>query len=336
MSSHAHLSEPDPEWLSVAAQLPMDDEDRTDIQPDVVREQANNARKATDAVLAPLLPTSNVRTISKVLSLKEGDIPIKVYIPGSVSQDSYPVILWIFGGGFWLGCVDIDDLLLRYWSSQLDAVLVAVEYRKAPEHPFPVGLNDCYACLKWIASHQQEIHGDISKGLIVSGISSGGNFATVLSQRASQDPELKGKVTGLAADIPLLIHPAAYPKKFKDELKSVEQNKNAPIFGKDRLDYALTLYKPPEPSHPDMSPLLFPHLQGLPPTYIQVDGLDPLRDEALLYAKLLKEAGVPTKVDVYPGFPHGFDCFFPALKAATKKREDFKNGLRALLLNEIS
>ncbi|KIJ50929.1 hypothetical protein M422DRAFT_244882 [Sphaerobolus stellatus SS14] len=340
MSYHAYLSEPDPEWLSVADQVPISSDFRhADVSS--VREQVSKARIAAAAALGSLT-TAQVKTVNRVLPLEVGDIPIRAYIPGSGSSTKHAIVFWIFGGGFWVGGIDDDDLFLRYLCGELDVVIVAVEYRRAPEHPFPIGLNDCYASLKWVAAHPQELHGDLSKGLIIAGISSGGNFATVVAQRASQDSELKEKVTGLAASIPVLIHPAAYPENFKPQLQSLEQNKDASMLGKAACEHLLELYNPPNPSDPDMSPLLFPQLRGLQPTYLQIDGMDPLRDEELLYAKLLQENGVPTKVDMsmfyifvctfraysrgrYPGFPHGFHLFFPQLKAAHKKRDDFKN-----------
>jgi len=189
--------------------------------------------------------------------------------------------------------------------------------------------------VKWIKDHAHEYRADISKGLIVAGSSAGAMFAAVISHRAKADPDLQGKITGLILQIPPtlgFVGPGdEIPEKFAPYLVSREQNKNDPILSAATRKVFIDAYKPGPLGHPDTSPLLAESHEGLPPTYFQVAGADILRDEGLLYEKVLKESGVPTKLDIYPGVPHGFSGFRPELKISQKYREDTNKGLKWLL-----
>ncbi|OCH90776.1 alpha/beta-hydrolase [Obba rivulosa] len=119
--------------------------------------------------------------------------------------------------------------------------------------------------------------------------------------------------------------------RYKSELRSVEElATSTPLLNKESL-YECYNDQGGDPFNPESSPLLYPSHIGLPPTYFQVCGLDLLRDEGLLYERLLREAGITTKLDVYPGVPHGFHMFFPKIKQAAKYEEDFRKGLVWLL-----
>lgn len=110
----------------------------------------------------------------------------------------------------------------------------------------------------------------------------------------------------------------------------MEQNKDAPVLSKENILTSYDLLKAP-PSDPENSPLLNPNHKGLSPAYVQVAGLDPSRDEGFLYEEMLKEAGVRTRPDSYPGLPHGFHNYFPNLGICQKLDSDFREGLRWLL-----
>ncbi|KIJ50930.1 hypothetical protein M422DRAFT_244883 [Sphaerobolus stellatus SS14] len=173
---YAHLAEPDPEWLTVADQIPVNSNDlAAAIDIENVREQVSKLRIS--------VAMARVEIINTILSLEEGEIPIRAYISESEPATTHPVVFWFQGGVFWLGSIDTDDLFLRYLCGELNLVVVAVQYRKAPEHPFPTGLSDSFASFKWVVANAEEFHGDISKGLVVAGISLGGNLATVIAQR---------------------------------------------------------------------------------------------------------------------------------------------------------
>jgi len=239
---------------------------------------------------------------------------------------------------------------LRILSVELRLAIVNVDYRLAPEHRFPTGLNDCYAALKWTVENCARICGSLDKGFVVGGSSAGANLAAAVAHRSLKDPFFEQrKLTGHILQIPALVHPAAYPPDYTSELLSYEQNKNAPTLGKDLMDFYYECLKGP-PADPDVSPLLADHT-GLPPAYLQVCGLDPMRDEGLLYERLLRELGIPTKLDMrvtpfsvtkhwvnqfrYPGVPHGFKIMFPGIKAAKKWEVDLRGGLRWLFKSPV-
>ncbi|KAF8489931.1 alpha/beta hydrolase fold-domain-containing protein [Hysterangium stoloniferum] len=357
MSQYAYLSEPDPKWAEVASRVPP-----TELPKDFAQYRRGLAeavgrslsrRPLGECIFKlPLGPKTfininyplNCKGIHLNLTARQWVLPvdgtatsIRTYVPdsntilGEDQQDRYPALVWIFGGGWCSGTLDNADTLLRSLSVDLRISCVAVDYRKAPEHPFPTPLNDAYASLKWVVENAQLISIDVHRGLIVGGISTGGNLAAAMVQRAMNDPDLRGKITGQVLVTPALLSASAYPVKFKDELLSLEQNSDASILSGELIRLFWETYHGPHASNPEVSPLLAASFEGLPRTYIQINGMDPLRDEAILYNKLLREAGVPTMVDMYPGFPHGFHEHFPDLTASRRQSRQLHTGIVWLL-----
>ncbi|KAK7682274.1 hypothetical protein QCA50_014477 [Cerrena zonata] len=230
---------------------------------------------------------------------------------------------------FVLGSVEVEDYLLRRISVELQLVTVNVEYRLAPEYPYPNGLNDGYVALKWVTANAKWLSVSLEKGFIIAGCSAGGNLAASLALRARDDPFfLKTPLTGQLLQIPQVLHPEAWPEGY--DLYSREQNKDSAFVSRaEQLQFS-KLYKGPT-LDPAYSVLLAPEHRGLPRTYVQVCGADILRDEGLLYEKKLKESGVKTKLDVYPGVPHGAHVLFQSIPACKKMNQDFDNGLKWLL-----
>lgn len=146
---------------------------------------------------------------------------------------------------------------------------------------------------------------------------------------------MKPAITGIHLMIPALCYSAFIPEQHRKDYKSWEQNKNAPILSVKACLLFMNNYLPDEDKRKDplMSPWLFPSGQkGLPPSYFQVCGMDPLRDEALIFERILREEqGIKTKVDVYPGQPHGFWSIVPQMKASQKFVDDSVKGAEWLL-----
>ncbi|KAJ6522228.1 Alpha/Beta hydrolase protein [Mycena vulgaris] len=332
MSQYSHLSAPDPEFMEVWSKLPPSPPGPIDLA---------TQRHAIKNILVPQimegfrpqLPADTAyRVVNRTIPVDGGEIAIRCIQPTPQEGEDaeFPVLVWIHGGGWVLGDLDMDDFHLRILSVEFRLSIVNVDYRLAPEYPFPTGLNDSYAALKWAVDNAPEISGSLKKGLLLGGTSAGAHYTTVIAHRARDDPFFEAfPLTGQILQIPVLLHPAAYPEQFKAELLSVEQNKDAPILSKANLEFLFDCLKG-EPSDPELSPLLASH-ESLPPAYIQVTGLDPLRDEGLLYERLLRESGVKTKLDVYPGVPHGFHISLPQLALSKKWAVDFRAGLRWLL-----
>ncbi|CAM1506888.1 Fc.00g065290.m01.CDS01 [Cosmosporella sp. VM-42] len=137
-------------------------------------------------------------------------------------------------------------------------------------------------------------------------------------------------LTGVFASIPGGVNEETVPDKYKDYFFSKQQNANAPILSAESVKFLHTLYQSDQAS-PLAFPIAFPDHTGVPKTYFQVCGFDPLRDCGLVFEQVYKDAGVPTKLDVYPGMPHAFWAILPHLELARKHTEDTTEGLRWLL-----
>ncbi|KAF8524347.1 Alpha/Beta hydrolase protein [Hysterangium stoloniferum] len=337
----------DPEWVEVACQQGAGSESESLGPADIVkrigvvefRAQLNATFKLLAANLGTPL-TAGITVADREIPVEDGFITLRSYIPqhdSSLGEDKsvhFPLFSWTYGGGFWSGNLDSDDIILRELAVEYRIVIISTDYRKAPEFPFPTPLNDVYSGIRWVITHKEEFLVDTTKGFIIGGLSAGGNLAAVATRRAINDPGIPSP-TGQVLLIPTLIDPTCYPEKFKDLLLSLDQNSDAPGLCKRKVLWAAEMYYGSHGSDPDASPLLTPlsELARLPPAYFQICGLDPLRDDAFLYEQLLKKCMIPTKVDVYPGLPHWFQFYHPELEASRKQRNDLKEGLRWLLFN---
>jgi len=204
-------------------------------------------------------------------------------------------------------------------------------YSVAPGQLFPVQLNDGFAALKWALANTEVLSiSPKEKGLILGGISTGATLAAGLAIRVRDDPFFRHTpVIGQYLACPLLVHIDAY-SRFPNELLSMEQNKDAPWLTKELLIWTFKTIGA-SPTDPEMSPVLATSHSNLPPTFFQICGLDPLRDDAFLYDRLLREAGCKTNVKVYPGLPHVFHWEHPDFQSSEQYQLDIRTGLRWLL-----
>ncbi|KAI0351135.1 hypothetical protein OH77DRAFT_1411629 [Trametes cingulata] len=292
------------------------------------------------AYLQPFLPPASAYTVKdEAVEVDGGQILVRCLIPVvDDASETFPVLVWYHGGAWSMGSIELDDYRLRILCVQLKLAIVNVEYRLAPEHPFPTPLEDSMAALKWTARNTSLLKVDLNKGFIVGGESAGGNLSASLAHIARDDPFFHGRpLTGQLLQEPLVVHLDAYPEHLKAELRSTDENADVPPMPTEAVrrligtpDKPTGWYNPP-PTDPRFSPLLSPSFAGIPRTYIQAMGLDPLRDHALVYGKVLREAGVEVMVDLFPGVSHGFHYTFPTISAAVKVREDMVKGLEWLL-----
>lgn len=184
------------------------------------------------------------------------------------------------------------------------------------------------------AENASQLGADPSKGFIVGGTSAGGNIATTISHLA-RDERLSPPLTGSHLMIPAICANPVMPEKYKKDAHSWEQNKDAAVLSRSACDLFYDCYVPnlSDRGSELFSPLLFQtgHA-GLPPSYFQICGADPLRDEALIYERVLREEeGVKTKVNVYPGLPHGFWSIFPTIESSKKFVDESVKGVQWLL-----
>ncbi|KAJ7162684.1 Alpha/Beta hydrolase protein [Mycena crocata] len=312
MNKYSHLSEPDPELLPYLSAFPP----AVDAVPDVATQRR---------LMEGFRPSSKYVVKHRTIPVDGGEIGLRFIIPSSDGDETFPVLVWYHGGGWSVGNIEFDDCLLKIICVASRISIVNVDYRLAPEHPYPTPHNDCYAALKWVVNNAMTIRGAVEKGFLVGGASAGGNLVAAITHRARDDPFFAhSKLTGHILQIPALVHPSAVPEKYKPDLLSYKQNKDAPILSKAAMIRSYELLAGP-PTNLDVSPLLADH-SGIPPAYIQICGLDPLRDEAFLYARM-----VESKVDVYAGVPHGFHDVFPKLAASAKWDADLLAGIAWLL-----
>ncbi len=222
------------------------------------------------------------------------DIPIRVYTPPG--EGPFPILVWFHGGGWVLGSIEQSDPVARALCTGADCVTVSVEYRLAPEHPFPAGLDDCMAALRWTVEHAAELGGDAAR-VAVGGDSAGGNLAAAacLVARDEGDPDLCFQ---------LLVYPVT---DFDTTTRSMVDNAEGFMLTTEAMRWFYDHYtQPSQRGEPRAAPLRAPDLAGLPPALVITAEFDPLRDEGEAYGRRLAEAGVPTTISRYDGMIHGF------------------------------
>ncbi|GIZ38363.1 hypothetical protein CKM354_000178200 [Cercospora kikuchii] len=264
------------------------------------------------------------------ITAKDGHlIPAVLYKPSTPT--SGPLAVLFHGGGFVVGDPEMEAPAAVTLVQHHNATVISVGYRLAPENPYPQAVNDGLDALIWAVRKASSLGADLKKGFLLGGSSAGGNIAAVLSHMA-RDTKASPPLTAIWLNCPLTVGFEAVPEALKKDYHSLEQNADAPgMFNKEGLVTAYSFYKPNQSSQL-FSPLLWESgHQGLPKTQLHVYGLDPLRDDSLLYARELAKAGVDTRVDVYPGVPHGFDFDAPQLQQAAKFREDRQKAFQWLL-----
>jgi acetyl esterase len=212
------------------------------------------------------------------ISVDAGEITLRVYRPDVAGV--LPCYLYLHGGGWWLGTLDQSDSSCRGIATDVGCVVVSVDYRLAPEHKFPVAVEDSYAALLWVVDHADELGIDATR-IAVGGGSAGGNLAAVVS---------------------LLARDRGGPRPVLQVLEVAALDFSRP--GKEHYD-DLYLGGAEHATDPLASPLLAPDLSGLPPAVVTSAEYDPLRTEDAEYAERLREAGVAVEERCWEGQFHG-------------------------------
>ena len=231
-----------------------------------------------------------------------GPVPARIYRPeeGADDRPPLPMLAFFHGGGFVLGDLDTHDSQARRLCRDLHAVVVSVDYRLAPEHPFPAAVDDCLAATRWIAGNAAQLGGDPQR-LAVGGDSAGGNLAAVVAQRCRDEG-------GPALSAQLLLYPVVdladdvegrYPSRIDNAEGYLLSQADMEWFGDAYLpDRSLAKDPAASPLHGELS--------GLPPAVVVTAEFDPLRDEGDAYAVALRDAGVPVVHERFEGLIHGF------------------------------
>jgi acetyl esterase len=264
----------------------------------------------------------DVRTEDRTIDGPAGPIPIRIYRPPT-HEETPPVVVFLHGGGWCVGDLDTYDGDARNHAVGADAVVVSVEYRLAPEHPYPAAVDDAWAATQWVAAHAAELGADPDR-LAVAGDSAGGNLSAVMAllARDAGGPQIRFQ---------LLWYPAA---TWDTSLPSFTENAEAPLLNGAAVR-GFSRWYVGDLDLSDMPTTLAPgraeDLSGLPPAYIAVAGHDPLRDDGARYAELLAAAGVPVELHNAETMIHGYLGYAGVVPAATEAAERGLSALRKAL-----
>lgn len=300
---------------------------------------ASNMRKGMEMmeklINGSLSPLPEAEEFHHSIPMRDGySSAMKIVKPPAGSTPG-PLIVLCFGGGFVGGTMEQFSKTARALRTLYGATVVSISYRLAPEYKFPYAQHDTWDSLKWIADNATSslLSSDPSKGLLMGGVSAGGALTAAFS-RIFQDQPLAHPLTGQWLCVASTMDAAIVPEKYKEYHISSEQFAAGEFFSKETRTWLQKLVEADVNSPLRYAINSTSPLSGQPKTYFQVDGMDPLRDDGLIYEEMLKEAGVATKIDVYPGCPHGHFAAFPGLEISKKADVDTVVGFGWLLGRE--
>ncbi|KAF4555848.1 Alpha/beta hydrolase fold-containing protein 11 [Elsinoe fawcettii] len=325
----AKLAEPDPEFAEFIANNKQPDIEFSYPLIQVIRQQtlAAEQKRSDEAIEA-----GRHEEVRKITMRDGHESEVRIHRPSSPPSSGSPLIVLIHGGGWIFGNAMQFGSTARILIDLYGATVVSISYRLAPEQPWPKGHEDAWDSLVWIAANAEALGADPKAGFIVGGASAGGNMAAVLAQRSLQD-KLAVPITGIWLSVFMIFKDASHvPEQYKHLYLSAEQNADAPgLLNKSALAYIRASVKADGHS-PMFSPINAekPH-EGMPPAFIQAAGMDVVRDDALIYERMLREHGVTTRLKVYPGVPHGHSTLYPQLKSSKEANADSIEGIGWLL-----
>lgn len=231
------------------------------------------------------------RIMEYSIEYDEVSIPLRVYQP--YERNMLPVIIYFHGGWFNAGSLDTHDIPLRKLSNLAESTIIAVDYRLAPEYPFPFGLNDCMFSVEWIIENAKEFNIDPNR-IVIMGDSAGGALATAVTRK------FRDKVIGL-----VLIYPVTDNSLNTDSWRVYQDGPLLDLKGGVQA-WEWYLQNESDKTNPDAVPILANDLSALPPTLVTVAEYDPLRDEAIHYVEKMKHYDVDVELKLYKGTTHGF------------------------------
>ncbi|WP_342504343.1 alpha/beta hydrolase [Lysinibacillus sp. FSL L8-0126] len=277
-------------------------------------------------VQPPLEKSKLVHTTNCMIPRGDGgEMLVKIYEPIERNRDKLPAMLWIHGGGFVMGHPDMDDLLCERFVQTANCVVVSVDYRLAPEHPYPAAIEDCYAGLVWMTAEAPSLGIDV-KRVAIAGASGGGGLTAALALMARD----KGGPS-------IIFQMPLYPMlDNRNETPSSYEITDAQATWS-RLNNltAWRMYLGEEKDTNELSPYAVPsradNLAGLPPTYTCIGQLDLFRDETFDYVTRLAQAGVDVEMNLYPGSFHCFEVFVPEAEVSQRASQNYLDAMARAL-----
>ncbi len=277
---------------------------------------------------APAIPIEKLESVNIATRIIPGgdgqDMKVKIYEPVPRNESKLPALLFIHGGGYVLGDADGSDGDCQQFVQEAQCVVVSVDYRLAPEHPFPAPLEDCYAALVWMTNAAEELNIDVSR-IAVAGQSAGGGLTAALSLLAR---DRKGPSISFQMPLyPMIDDRNVTPSSYEITDERAIWNRGNNLAG-----WRMYLG---EHANGEISPYAAParakNLSNLPPTFTCVGQLDPFRDETIEYVAKLAQAGVPVEFHLYPGAYHGFELLNPTSEIGQKAKNQYVLALKKAL-----
>jgi len=311
----------DPELRAVMEKLPAD----RPLDLNQLPAARVKMKKMVTAMLADLPPVEGVTFQDQFAPASKGEpaVRVRVYRPNH-QPGKLPALYWIHGGGYVMGDIDMDDRLMMQMVKRIGCVAVSVDYRLAPEHPFPAPVEDCYAGLKWLFAHAGELGVDPSR-IAIGGASGGGGLCAGLGLLVRDRGEVRPAFQ-------LLIYPMIDDRNVTPASYAITDPR---VWHRESNRLGWKAYLGRDGGGADVSPYAAAaratDLTNLPPAYIPVGALDLFVDENIEYAQRLIQAGVPTELHVYPGAFHGFDLFAPSAAVSKQFKADRDNALKRAL-----
>jgi acetyl esterase len=276
--------------------------------PPLNEQSVSEARQGATAMASmqgPLEPVAGVE--DRALAGPGGDLPVRIYVPSG--NGPFPVVMYFHGGGWVIGDIESSDGLCRSLANASGCIVVSVDYRLAPEHPFPAAVDDAVHATAWVAANASSFGGDPSR-IAVCGDSAGGNLAAVVAlvardHQIARDPMIARDSGKPEIKFQLLIYPVI---DAACDTPSYSENAEGYFLTKGAMQWFWNHYVPAEADrlHPYASPLRASSLAGLPPALVITAEFDPLRDEGERYAERMRADGTPAKLTRYNGMIHGF------------------------------
>jgi acetyl esterase/lipase len=285
------------------------------------------------AVKAEVPPNTGVEAKDYLAPLGESgeQVPVRIYRPTKTADADadreLPALIWMHAGGYVIGNIELDDLMAGQLSSDVGCAVVSVDYRLAPEHPYPAALEDCYAVLQWLSSNAADL-GILRSKIGVGGASAGGGLAAGLALLARDK-------NGPALTHQLLIYPAINDRNTEQTSATVPENL---FWSRESALIGWQAYLSGNAGGDAVSEYAAAYraegLAGLPPTFLAVGSVDMFVSDVTGYADRLIQAGVATEMHIYPGAFHAFDSFAPTARVSKQFVSDRNSALRRALAAE--